>query len=261
MSRSDRSTSAWSPRPPHSRTSRRRRSNPERSRSSPRRRPAPRGPRSPPLRGLSRTPASRGRGRAGTQGVRRPAGATDVLAVGRAHHRSRLWNRDDRHWHAVRLDELDIDGDRGLRSVRDQDPQRPGSVTPVSCRGRAPVTLPSSSTPKRIDPPAPFERQTTASTSSPSESGRLSSPLNSTRKVSPASTSERSSSSVTGLDTVRGVGEELRRSRSYGDRRGGRPLPHRTASLESLMGTAPVGQRPDRPAPSSNWLRRSLWHR
>lgn len=65
---------------------------------------------------------------------------------------------------------------------------RRGSVNPPSCRGRIPVTRPSSSTPTRSHPgssPGRLARQTTASTSSRSESCPRSSPLNSTAAVSP----------------------------------------------------------------------------
>ena len=69
---------------------------------------------------------------------------------------------------------------------------RPGSVLPASWRGRAPLTRPSSSTPTSSQPsPSSLRlaRQTTVSTSSRSEKGRASSPLNSTASVSPPSMS------------------------------------------------------------------------
>ena len=71
--------------------------------------------------------------------------------------------------------------------------RRSGSVV-VRCRGRAPVTRPSSSTPTTSTPPAPLARHTTASTSSVSCRGSRSSPLNSTVKLSPPCTSRRTSS-------------------------------------------------------------------
>ncbi len=77
---------------------------------------------------------------------------------------------------------------------------RAGSVRPCSCRGRAPVIWPSSSTPTRgycgsYD--GWFARQTTASTRSLSESAWRPSPMNSTDRPSPRATMPRSTSGVT----------------------------------------------------------------
>ncbi len=61
--------------------------------------------------------------------------------------------------------------------------KRAGSVA-APCRGRVPVTVPSSSTPTSNTPPSALVRQTTASTRSRSFSGRRCSPLNSRVRVS-----------------------------------------------------------------------------
>lgn len=256
MSRSERSTSAWSPRPPAL---------------------AHQAAKSLELQRVEIVPGGavhlEGRvvGRAAVDLVREhlvgvegrtggaavaAEGAANVLAVGRADHRSRLRDHHHRHGMAVQFDELDLDGDRGLGLVRDQDPQtawiRDSGLVPGPRTGHPAVVLHA-----HEDRPASAVREADDSLNQ-LPVGELPPllALNSTTKVSPASTSERSSASSTGPDHFGSAGEEVRQSQPYRDRRRGRP-PLVGRPRSSLIISAPVGHRPDRPAPSFTWLRRS----
>lgn len=83
-------------------------------------------------------------------------------------------------------------GKEGLVRLAMSAVSRTGSVRPDSCRGRAPVTRPSSSTPIKSHAGSfdeRFARQTTTSIRSSSDRGFHSSPLNSTSSDSQATTS------------------------------------------------------------------------